>query len=992
MRWSRQHFPLTALLFYVTSTAAILDATTVTSSYTSTISLVARPAASTCQSRSINYITHTLPQQCLKTSRNGVPNSSTRSQEPADSTRLSDPSVASSSQEAGRAGAAVDGGSGPESSQTSAPSGNHSSQVNSSASVSTEPVSPPSDASSLKHPSPTASDSLETDSDSPLDNAKFLSFEEWKKQNLARAGQSAEELAGRDANAPGPESRRRPGSLVALDTLGDDAEIDLDFGGFVSSYESISGRRRDGKDSESRTDAKSGEGESGTDNRPTQRQRSKDAGTTCKERFNYASFDCAATVLKTNPRSRGSSSVLVENKDSYMLNECSAKNKFIIVELCEDILVDTIVLANFEFFSSMFHQFRVSVSDRYPVKMDRWKELGTFEARNSRAVQAFLIENSLIWAKFLRVEFLTHYGNEFYCPLSLLRVHGTTMMEEFRHQEDANRGEDEAEEDQDEVAAGDKNSEPQTVTADAVLHESQKSKAKAALSTDSSSQPESPTTTTEQSSQPTIVKDEESDASTTSTTNSEESLRAHLVREAIEQQLWGFNMSNVDICQLDTTFPNHDNDGESTEAPDKSGPTPSASVEASAPVPPSNETKLPKPAVSTPQSQHKDDPSATQAVSSATNTNSTTQDAPKPSPSSTQPAPANPTTQESFFKSIHKRLQLLEANATLSLQYIEEQSQILRDAFTKVEKRQLGKTTTFLENLNATLLTELKGFRQQYDQIWQSTVIELENQREHTQREIIAVSARLSILADELIFQKRMSMIQLLLFILCLGLVMFSRTSSTNYLELPLVQSMMNRSQSTLKLPFETPGGSPPSTRPSSSRRDDTPFPGTHRHRRHLSDESVVTPTSPILEFSPPTPPSDTTRSDEGDRSASLSPQRRPDPSPPGPTTHNSLQPQSQSSPATPTGSRKAARSPLSWHERDFREAGLLPGDAEVDGVNRQRNHASPLRHAEAQSSNSESGEEEEELNDARRSVREVGNRYGNGGSRGVQEIVSNGL
>src|SRR5262249_50381140 len=128
------------------------------------------------------------------------------------------------------------------------------------------------------------------------------------------------------------------------------------------------------------------------------------------------------------------------------------ENKFIIVELCDDILIDTIVLANFEFFSSMFRTFRVSISDRYPIKMDRWKELGVFEARNSREIQAFAVENPLIWARYLRVEFLTHYGNEYYCPVSLLRVHGTTMMEEFRSQNEPVRGDDEVEDGPVEVA------------------------------------------------------------------------------------------------------------------------------------------------------------------------------------------------------------------------------------------------------------------------------------------------------------------------------------------------------------------------------------------------------------------------------------------------------------------------------------------------------------------------------------------------------------
>ncbi len=39
----------------------------------------------------------------------------------------------------------------------------------------------------------------------------------------------------------------------------------------------------------------------------------------------------------------------------------------------------------------MIRTFRVSVSDRYPVKSEKWKDLGIFEARNSREIQAFLI-------------------------------------------------------------------------------------------------------------------------------------------------------------------------------------------------------------------------------------------------------------------------------------------------------------------------------------------------------------------------------------------------------------------------------------------------------------------------------------------------------------------------------------------------------------------------------------------------------------------------
>ena len=111
-----------------------------------------------------------------------------------------------------------------------------------------------------------------------------------------------------------------------------------------------------------------------------------------------------------------------------MLNKCGASSKIVIVEMCEDILVNTVVLANFEFISSTFKEFRISVTDRYPTNERGWKSLGTFVGNNTRSIQVFAVENPLIWARYIRIEFISHYGSEFYCPLTLLRIHGTTMM------------------------------------------------------------------------------------------------------------------------------------------------------------------------------------------------------------------------------------------------------------------------------------------------------------------------------------------------------------------------------------------------------------------------------------------------------------------------------------------------------------------------------------------------------------------------------------
>ncbi|KAG0644538.1 hypothetical protein HOY80DRAFT_858278, partial [Tuber brumale] len=76
--------------------------------------------------------------------------------------------------------------------------------------------------------------------------------------------------------------------------------------------------------------------------------------------------------------------------NSYMLNKCGVE-KFFIMELCDDIPIDKADPAGFEFFSSMFHSIKMFVRDRYPIKQNGWKDLSTFEERNSWQAQAFLI-------------------------------------------------------------------------------------------------------------------------------------------------------------------------------------------------------------------------------------------------------------------------------------------------------------------------------------------------------------------------------------------------------------------------------------------------------------------------------------------------------------------------------------------------------------------------------------------------------------------------
>ena len=691
------------------------------------------------------------------------------------------------------------------------------------------------------------------DEDSPLEDGKFLSFEDWKKENLKKAGQS--EHLGRANGGEPREIKKRP-SIVqdTLDALGDDAEIDLDFSGFVSDNIEPPSQAQPRPSQ----DIRGGPVDLGRG--PRAGARSRDAGTTCKERFNYASYDCAATILKTNPEAKGANAVLGKNKDSYMLNECSAQNKYIILELCDDISIDTIVLANFEFFSSTFRTFRVSVSDKYPVKVDKWKTLGTFEARNTRDVQAFLVENPVIWARYLRIEFLSHYGNEYYCPVSLVRVHGTTMLDEYKHDLESLHADEDDIETRDDAEVGEVDALVPEAVAEPLLTKSDN------LEPDASPSiveiPGKPITTSSH------IANESMDGSLSVSIKEATSMMptspANFSAIFMEP---GLPNMMVEVCDS-TENPTQEEAGNeqpqsTTQASSRDPTVPESSSSAS------SATSTGRPSISGPPMKQSSDAPTTShnsATKSEASSNSTMPTTPstltvvngtRMSVSSTQAPAAAPTMQESFFKSVQKRLQMLESNSSLSLQYIEEQSRALRDAFQKVEQRQLTKTTSFLEYLNVTVLNELRDFRQQYDQLWQSTVIELEMQRERYQQENMAINARLGVLADEVIFQKRMSILQMLLILICLGLVLFSRGSLNSYLELPLVQSVLARSPSSKWLSLsglDTPSHSQPVTRANSTgtspRRQ-----GILKGHRHLpSDEMGDETLSPSDPYAPLTP------------------------------------------------------------------------------------------------------------------------------------------
>lgn len=782
------------------ATLALIACSHAQSPDTSTDSVAHLTVGSQCEARTINYITHSLPQSCLTNTW-----------------------MSSATDDA-------------------APSATSTDSIAASETVGAAEQQPASDTTD-----PGAHDASPT---------PFMSFEDWKEMMLKKSGQDPLAIKARKDSQQ--DSRMRQSQDVDNESPGDEAEAPLD-------SEKYTDRGADNFESQPVTsghDDSDGNGEEQVayDVGEPRVYRSKDAGKTCKERFSYSSFDAGATILKAGGGAKNAKAILVENKDSYMLMECATPNKYVIVELSDDVQVDTVVLANFEFFSSMIRHFRVSVSDRYPVKLEKWKDLGTFEARNTREIQAFLVENPQIWAKYIRIEFITHYSNEYYCPLSLLRIHGSRMLDSWKDTDvideldDVPFNQDEAvisasaqppEEENTSNTKQNQNNPPMcTFHGNPLLYwngtcglvcfdvppqlpqiessfidinnsyEKRHADSRQSATVSTGTFISKPTSTTTHEATPTV--------SSSSQTPSKQQNK--------QQQQQQQNDRQHEVTQEEST-----NIPSVTTNVEKSGGTVSTSSQAEA-----SSTKM----SGTTSSQ-----SVNNTVS-ANKTNSATPASKNRSSGTSSGAASSPTVQEGFFNAITKRLQLVETNLTLSLKYMEEQSLHVQEAFNRAEKKQIFKVSSLLDHLNSTVLAELRSVRDQYDQIWQSTILALESQRDHSDRDILALSSRLNLLADEVVFQKRMAIVQAVLLLSCLLLVIFSRGVPIPYLGAPQEQGAMATAFAEILASIQKDVYGPDSP-PGQRRRSKMAMQGIPH-----SPVSLDSSPNPISEESSPNPPS----------------------------------------------------------------------------------------------------------------------------------------
>ncbi|BGP27150.1 hypothetical protein JCM10295v2_006114 [Rhodotorula toruloides] len=547
-----------------------------------------------------------------------------------------------------------------------------------------------------------------------------------------------------------------------------------------------------------------------------------------KDRSNYAAFECAAMVHRSSRQSKGASAILVEKKDRYMLTPCSANPKFVDVELCDEIQIDTLILANFEFFSSTFKHFKASCSVDYPGKPADWHNLGTFRARNVRGIQVFKPIRNPHFCRYLRIDFLSHFGSEFYCPVSLLRVYGYTQLDAYRESErkakaieealaaaelieeeitqyepvldDALRVEVDELKRLDDMGLNTVNATLEITALSSLDPSTVDSGAASASYSSASSWNICPTTTrmvtpprsvAQELPLPTAHAEEPQPASTLSSTTTASaagptSFESSTRTKSSPSSPWTAISSVDETVSTSTATPEA---VESTAEPGSTGSRAAAQSESSqsstARSPPSTSSSYS--AASPAEASSSSNASVTSATPTSSNGRPITPSdipvivsRPAPAPrndtqSATQPhvplppPPRPPVIQptqpgESIYGTIMKRLTSLEHNQTLAMHFIEAQSSMLREAFGRIERR----------------LTDIEGSRGRQEQSIRQALLDLEQQRVGLERERLALSTQVSMLTQEVRLEKRLTVAQLIGLLLLVIFVGFTRGIPTS--------------------------------------------------------------------------------------------------------------------------------------------------------------------------------------------------------------------
>lgn len=529
-----------------------------------------------------------------------------------------------------------------------------------------------------------------------------------------------------------------------------------------------------------------------------------------KQRWNFASLDCAAVVHRSNPGAKFTSSILSEKKDRYMLSPCptsSVDSQFVVVELCEEIKIDTIVLANFEFFSRMFKRFNVTVSRNLNGGEDEWVDIGSFRARNVRGLQVFKTINPSGDARFfryIRIDFVEYYGSEYYCPLSLLRVYGLTQMDDYVREEEEFRKAREAETlllQENEEREGDQANDDALEGAKSVAAAVGESTGSTVMTENAESS--SSSTVAEQStyhSNPSDSTKVERDFHTSSQAQRPIATATNMPDHP--STLIGKSSGDKLLATIDTT-PTEKDEGEScaNRKNDVFESWRQRSCENNQTFEKKTDLIIETPIGNEQTSIHSD--AGSNKAQEKTNRSPSSHTAASPSSVQQPQQPQQPAQHsahgqqqqqhggsESIYRTITKRLNILEMNATLSLQYMDHSRHMLRETFGRMERTQQEKIGQMLGELNASNWQQIENLKRRQQMDLQQALFEFDLHRQQTDAERRALLAQVHILSNEIMLEKRFGIAQLALL---LGLFVFMGLTRGTRAAAPLINESISR-------------------------------------------------------------------------------------------------------------------------------------------------------------------------------------------------------
>ncbi|WVR06896.1 hypothetical protein IAU60_003932 [Kwoniella sp. DSM 27419] len=592
----------------------------------------------------------------------------------------------------------------------------------------------------------------------PVDT--FVSFEEWKRLKEAEEndqdGEEDEESVSDDSGTSIEESPIAGGSEQDSTTSGSSGARDASRETGVEHHvrTTSDGSRSNGQRSTTQavtSQANSKTGSSSSSTHASSQSAPASPPPHHHNRYNYASPDCSARIHSSSPQTQHASSLLHKSRDRYMLTPCKAKEHWVVVELCDEIRVEALEVAVWEFFSGVVREVKVSVGgedeedqednveDGGSGKSSRWTEVGSFIGRNIRGAQTFTLSQPTSFHRFIRLDFPTYYGTEYYCPVSQLKVYGMNQMEAFKWEQKRSSASNK-EKDRDRGLNRDREAEERRARERERKEREEREKQQ--------------------------IRENELDA---------------LERLLHEQA--GRTVSDV---LTETALLSRLTESVSTASP--SSLTPASSIRS---------TTSGSPLASDRSSSSVDETAnSTVNISSASaispvssSTSKVTTEPPSSSTTYSRSSPPKSDSSESIYAFIIRRLNALEGNSTLVARYIEEQAKVMRQMLGRVERNWDEWKAEWDDEERSRW--EQERMRQE-DRLGR-VVSQFEQQRLALEVERHAIQTQLRVLADELGYERRRGLAQLFIMFIIIILGVATRSSSIDALLKPLLAEAKRR-------------------------------------------------------------------------------------------------------------------------------------------------------------------------------------------------------